>query len=61
MKVLLISPLPPPVGGIGTWTEKYLSNCPRFNIEADIVNTAAIGKRAEKINNPRKSGRASGR
>lgn len=53
MKVLLISPLPPPVGGIGTWTEKYLSNCPRFNIEADIVNTAAIGKRAEKINNPR--------
>ena len=27
MKILLVSPLPPPAGGIATWTEKYLSYC----------------------------------
>ena len=42
MKVLLISPLPPPVGGIATWTNNvlyyYISN--DQNIEILLLNTA---------------------
>ena len=50
MKILLISPLPPPNGGIGTWTKKYLAFCNDYDIEADIVNTAPIGRRGIQLN-----------
>lgn len=45
MNILLVSPLPPPSGGMATWTEQYLKN----NKSEDnifVVNTAFIGKRA---------------
>ena len=54
MKVLLISPLPPPNGGMGTWTKKYLAYCKDFGIEADIVDTAPIGRRGVQLNTKRK-------
>lgn len=50
MKILLISPLPPPNGGIGTWTKKYLEHCKDYGINADVVNTALTGRRGERIN-----------
>lgn len=50
LNVLLISPLPPPAGGIASWTKQYIewSNDNYLNVE--IVNTAVTGKRAKKIN-----------
>lgn len=40
MKILLISPLAPPNGGIATWTEKYIDffNA-RKNYEIDLINS----------------------
>lgn len=45
MKVLLVSPLPPPNGGMATWTEQYLRDSMNCN-EVYTVNTAFIGERA---------------
>lgn len=50
MKILLISPLPPPVGGIATWTVKYKDYCETHNISLAIVNNALHGSRAKQIN-----------
>ena len=53
MKVLLVSALPPPTGGIATWTVLYRKYCERHNIPLSIVNTAAIGDRGIQINKRR--------
>jgi len=50
LKVLLISSLPPPVGGISTWTKQYIKYFDRNGLCIDLVNTAVIGKRAERMN-----------
>lgn len=50
LRVLLISPLPPPAGGIATWTEQYIQWTKNRKINIDIVNSAVIGRRAQKIN-----------
>lgn len=50
MKILLVSPLPPPVGGIASWTQRYINWSKKNNLSIDIVNTAVIGNRAQKIN-----------
>src|SRR5690554_3015250 len=50
LKILLLSPLPPPAGGIASWTQQYLNWSEKNNLNVEIVNTAIIGKRAEKIN-----------
>lgn len=50
LKILLVSPLPPPAGGIASWTQQYLDWSKKNNLNVEIVNTAVIGKRAEKIN-----------
>lgn len=49
LKVLLISPLPPPAGGIATWTEQYVNWSKKNELKVDVVNTALIGKRLNKI------------
>lgn len=51
LKILLISPLPPPAGGIASWTKQYIDWAKNNSVSVEIVNTAVIGKRAEKINN----------
>ena len=48
MKVLLISPLPPPMGGIATWSIKFIEYCKKNKIEVKVINTAVIGKRKQK-------------
>jgi glycosyltransferase involved in cell wall biosynthesis len=50
LRVLLISSLPPPAGGISTWTKQYIEWAAGNSLNVDIVNTAVVGKRAEKIN-----------
>lgn len=46
MKILLVSPLPPPAGGIATWTVKYQNYCKENDIALAIVNNAMHGTRA---------------
>lgn len=50
LKILLVSPLPPPAGGIASWTQQYIDWSKENNLSLEIVNTAVIGRRAEKIN-----------
>lgn len=45
MNILLVSPLPPPSGGMATWTEQYLRDSNEVNT-VYTVNTAFIGERA---------------
>ena len=45
MNILLVSPLPPPSGGMATWTEQYLRDSDGVNT-VYTVNTAFIGERA---------------
>ena len=45
MNILLLSPLPPPSGGIARWTERYLAWCKNKH-QVMIVNTALQGERA---------------
>jgi L-malate glycosyltransferase len=49
LKILLISPLPPPVGGIATWTENFVNWVKHSNHEARVVNTAVVGKRMKQL------------
>lgn len=46
MKILLISPLPPPNGGDAIWTKKILNYLTIHQINVAHVNTSIIGKRA---------------
>mgnify|MGYP003311193801 CR=1 FL=1 len=48
MKILLVSPLPPPNGGIATWTQMYLENQMKFCNQVTLINSAIQG---ERINN----------
>lgn len=49
MKVLLISPLPPPIGGMATWTVLYKKSKESKKHDIDILNSAIVGKRTNNI------------
>lgn len=53
MKILLVSPLPPPEGGIATWTVGFAEYCKEKKEILRIVNTALTGKRSANFNNKR--------
>ena len=54
IRIILISPLPPPVSGIASWTKRIIDwTADKKNIVIDTVNTAVIGKRLKKINSRR--------
>lgn len=53
MKVILVSPLPPPVGGIATWTEGYKQYCDKNEISLFIVNNALQGFRVSQESSKR--------
>ena len=53
MKVLLLSPLPPPSGGIARWTERYLE-WSKDKYRVTVVNTALQGERAGEAGKRRK-------
>lgn len=47
IKVLLLSPLPPPSGGDSTWTVMYMENASKLGVSVSLVNTSLIGQRSE--------------
>ena len=49
MRVLLVSPLPPPAGGIASWTKRYLASKKALENEVDVVNIAVTGDRAQNF------------
>ena len=49
MKVLLVSPLPPPVGGIASWTVEYMDQMPKLGCTPVLINSAVIGKRLKNV------------
>lgn len=48
MRILLLSPLPPPIGGIATWTSIFLNSKELKKYKVDIVNTSILGERKNK-------------
>lgn len=48
MKVLLISPIPPPAGGIATWTKLYIESQEAQKHNINVINIALKGERAKK-------------
>jgi len=50
MRVLLISPLPPPNGGIASWTEMYQKALINQNHQCEVINTALHSKRKNDPN-----------
>ncbi|WP_332648212.1 glycosyltransferase family 4 protein [Lysinibacillus sp. 54212] len=49
LKVLLISPLPPPAGGIATWTKLFINSELAKENKVDIVNSAIQGERVNNL------------
>lgn len=43
--VILMAPLPPPAGGIGRWTQRFLKLSNQYGINCLLVNETLIGKR----------------
>ena len=43
--ILLVSPLPPPIGGITSWTVDYLRQMEMMGESVSLVNTSVTGKR----------------
>ena len=43
--VILVSPLPPPIGGITSWTMDYINQMPLFGVEVTSINSSVIGNR----------------
>ena len=48
VNILMLAPLPPPSGGIASWTVRYRDYCRKNNIGLEIVNIAQRGKRVAK-------------
>lgn len=48
MKILLVSPMPPPAGGIATWTKVYCKYLESSGHSVRLINTAVVGKRASR-------------
>ena len=47
LEVLLVSPLPPPEGGMQSWTKRYMEwSAPSHALTVRLVDTAAAGRRA---------------
>ena len=46
MRIGLLSPLPPPSGGMARWTELYLSECNKNGLTVSVINTNISAKRA---------------
>lgn len=52
-KLILVSPLPPPIGGIASWTVEAIEKMPPLGCEVFLVNSGIVGERAkntEKVN-----------
>ena len=54
MKILLVSALPPPYGGISIWTKRILEYTAGTDLSYFLVNTAVNGRRANNLLEKRK-------
>jgi L-malate glycosyltransferase len=50
MKICLVSPIYPAVGGIASWANLYKKKISELNHDLTIINTSLIGRRSSKIN-----------
>lgn len=50
MKVLLVSPVPPPSGGMARWTQLYVAGIENHDISVSVVNTNISKKRSASKN-----------
>ena len=48
IKILLISPIPPPIGGIASWTVRYLDWMKKNYYSVVLVDSKTIGTRAKQ-------------
>lgn len=48
MDILMLSPLPPPSGGIASWTKSFITYCENNDITVRIVDISVRGNRAER-------------
>lgn len=48
-RLLLITQLPPPTGGIATWSDRYIRHCHVAKIPLLVVNNAVMGARAMNL------------
>ncbi len=48
-KLILVSPLPPPIGGIASWTIEVMNRMPSLGCEVLLVNSGMVGKRAKDV------------
>lgn len=46
-KILLVSPLPPPIGGIASWTQSFIKYYKENRLDYLIINSAITGSRSE--------------
>lgn len=61
MRVLLISPLPPPAGGIASWTKRYVESDIAKENDVDVVNIAVKGERVNNFTQKKKVSEEIGR
>lgn len=61
MRVLLISPLPPPAGGIASWTKRYVESDIAKENDVDVVNIAVKGGRVNNFTQKKKVSEEIGR
>lgn len=54
LRILLISPLAPPAGGIASWSKEVLQWAQTNHVTVNLVNTALVGTRAEHFNSGRR-------
>lgn len=47
LKIVLVSPLPPPIGGIASWTQEYMKYIEEKKIKCHLINSAVIGDRVD--------------
>ncbi len=50
MKLLLVSALPPPEGGVAAWTKVFLEYCGNKGVPVEMVDISLNGARRERIN-----------
>lgn len=54
MRIGLVSVMPPPSGGIATWTEKYVEHMRNRHIDIDFVDISLKGSRAKDFTSKRR-------
>lgn len=47
MRIVLWAPLPPPLGGIGVWTQDYLRNAHLADLSVQLIDTSPGGERGK--------------